>query len=75
MTTNKRQSSHKLLTVGDRVRAKTTGRVGALTEIQDQEDGGERLTVTYDQQPQDTYLTTPARNGTSLPPELVDRET
>jgi hypothetical protein len=75
MTTSKRESQHKRLAVGDRVRAKTTGRVGDLTDIQQQDSGDEQLTVTYDRQPQDAYLTTPAREGTSLPPELVDRAT
>jgi hypothetical protein len=60
--------------VGDRVRAKTTGRVGEVTEVQ-QHETGEQLTVSYEQQPQDDYLTTPARDGTSLPRELVDRAT
>jgi hypothetical protein len=30
--------------------------------------------VSYDHQPQDEYLTTPARDGAELPPELIDRE-
>lgn len=75
MATSKRQSQHKPLSVGDRVRAKTTGRVGDLTDIQQHDGGDEQLTVMYDRQPQDAYLTTPAREGTSLPPELVDRAT
>lgn len=75
MAISRRQSQHKPLSVGDRVRAKTTGRVGDLTDIQQQDGGDEQLTVTYDRQPQDAYLTTPAREGTSLPPELVDRVT
>jgi len=55
------------------VRAKTTGRVGQVTNVE--HDGTcEHLTVTYDQQPQDAYLTTPARDGVDLPRELVDRE-
>jgi hypothetical protein len=30
--------------------------------------------LSYDEQPQDTYLTTPARDGAQLPRELVERE-
>jgi hypothetical protein len=71
MATSKRK---KTLNVGDRVRAKTTGRVGEVTEVR--KDGSrEQLTVSYDHQPQDEYLTTPARDGADLPRELVDRAT
>jgi len=73
MASNNRQSRRRSLNVGDRVRAKTTGRVGEVTEVR--KDGGrEQLTVAYDHQPQDEYLTTPARNGADFPRELVDRE-
>jgi hypothetical protein len=73
MATSKRPSRRKPLNVGDRVRAKTTGRVGAITDVQ--RDGtGEHLTVAYDLQPQDAYLTTPACRGAALPRELIDRE-
>jgi len=68
MASSKRK---KPLNVGDRVRAKTTGRVGEVTEVR-QDGGREELTVAYDQQPQDQYLTTPARDGADLPRELVD---
>jgi hypothetical protein len=70
MATSRRKRS---LHVGDRVRAKTTGRVGEVTEVR-QDGGHQQLTVAYDEQPQDGYLTTPARNGAELPRELVDRE-
>lgn len=70
MASSKRQRS---LNVGDRVRAKTTGRVGQVTEVR-QDGGRQELTVAYDRQPQDGYLTTPARDGADLPRELVDRE-
>jgi len=70
MATSKRK---RPLNVGDRVRAKTTGRVGEVTEVR-QDGGHEQLTVAYDQQPQDGYLTTPARDGADFPRELVDRE-
>ena len=57
--------------VGDRVRAKTTARTGEVTHIA---HDGERqhVTVTYDHEPQDDYLTMPARDGAELPRELVD---
>jgi hypothetical protein len=61
------------ISVGERVRAKTTGRVGEVTKVE--RDGvRDRLTVSYDEQPQDGFLTTPARDGAELPRELVDRE-
>ena len=73
MGTSKRPSRRRPVEVGDRVRAKTTGRVGQVTNVE--HDGTcEHVTVTYDLQPQDAYLTTPARNGVDLPRELVDRE-
>jgi len=71
MATSKRRKS---LHVGDRVRAKTTGRVGEVTEVR--KDGGhDQVTVAYERQPQDEYLTTPARDGVDLPRELLDRAT
>ena len=74
MASNNRQPRKRSLNVGDRVRAKTTGRVGEVTEVR--KDGRrEELTVAYDRQPQDEYLTTPARDGADLPRELVDRTT
>ncbi len=56
--------------VGDRVRAKTTARTGEVTHVK-QDGDHQQLTVSYDHQPQDEYLTTPAREGTELPRELV----
>jgi len=73
MATSKRPSRRKPLNVGDRVRAKTTGRVGEVTHVE-HHDTGDQLTVTYDQQPQDEYLTMPACHGADLPRELIDRE-
>jgi hypothetical protein len=58
--------------VGDRVRAKTTVRTGEVTHVE-QDGDRQHLTVSYDHEPQDEYLTTPAREGTQLPIELVDR--
>ena len=61
------------ISVGERVRAKTTGRVGEVTKVE--RDGvRDRLTVSYDEQPQDGFLTTPACHSAELPRELVDRE-
>jgi len=73
MASSKRQHRGRPLDVGDRVRAKTTGRVGEVTRVE--HDGHhDQLTVTYDEQPQDSYLTTPAHEGCNLPRELVDRK-
>ena len=77
MAAHKRQKKHGPIEVGERVRAKTTGRTGEVVQV---ETGGpegmkrDQITVSYDEQPQDGYLTTPAREGAALPPELVDRE-
>lgn len=73
MATRKRQQNRRPIEVGDRVRAKTTGRAGEVTNVE--HDGThDRVTVSYDHEPQDEYLTTPARDGAELPTELIDRE-
>ncbi len=73
MAANKRQRPKRPIAVGDRVRAKTTGRAGEVTNVE--HDGThDQITVSYDHKPQDEYLTTPARDGAELPSELVDRE-
>ena len=73
MAARKRRTPERPIDVGDRVRAKTTHRVGEVTDIQ--HDGTrDQLTVSYDVEPQDEFLTTPARDGAELPRELVDRE-
>jgi len=59
------------VTVGDRVRAKTTQRTGEVTSV-DHDGTCEKVRVTYDRQPQDGFLTTPARDGVELPRELID---
>ena len=73
MAARKRQQKNRPIEVGDRVRAKTTGRAGEVTNVE--HDGThDQITVSYDHKPQDEYLTTPARDGAELPSELVDRE-
>ena len=73
MATRRRQQRNRPIEVGDRVRAKTTGRAGEVTNVE--HDGTrDQITVSYDHQPQDEYLTTPARDGAELPTELIDRE-
>jgi hypothetical protein len=66
-----RRKRNRPIEVGDRVRAKTTHRVGEVTSIES-DGAGDQVTVAYDDQPQDAYLTTPARDGAELPRELVD---
>lgn len=74
MASRKRTKHEGPIKVGDRVRAKTTQRVGEVTQVA--HDGTrDQIVVNYDQAPQDEYLTTPARDGVELPCELVDRET
>ena len=73
MAARKRQQKNRPIEVGDRVRAKITGRAGEVTNVQ--HDGTrDQVTVAYDHAPQDEYLTTPARDGAEFPTELVDRE-
>jgi hypothetical protein len=73
MAARQRKQHNRPIAVGDRVRAKTTGRAGEVTNVA--HDGTrDQVTVSYDQAPQDGYLTTPARDGAELPGELVDRE-
>lgn len=73
MAGRQRRTKHQPVSVGERVRAKTTGRVGEVTSVE--HDGvRDQVTVSYDEQPQDGFLTTPARDGAELPRELVDRE-
>ena len=73
MASRERRKRERPITVGDRVRAKTTRRVGKVTHVE--HDGTrDQVTVSYDEQPQDEFLTTPARDGAELPRELVDRE-
>lgn len=71
MARQKRIREERPVTVGDRVRAKTTNRIGEVTQVTN--DGAcDQVTVSYDEAPQDSYLTTPARDGVELPRELVD---
>lgn len=59
------------IAVGDRVRAKITNRTGEVTHVVT--DGPtDTVIVSYDGEPQDGFLTTPARDGAELPRELVD---
>ena len=73
MAARERRKRDRPIAVGDRVRAKTTGRSGEVTNVE--HDGTrDQVTVSYDHEPQDEYLTTPARDGAELPTELIDRE-
>lgn len=73
MATRKRTQRNRPIEVGDRVRAKITGRTGEVTNVA-QDGTHDRVTVSYDHEPQDEYLTTPARDGAELPTALLDRE-
>jgi len=73
MARQKRIQQPRPVVVGDRVRARTTNRMGKVTQVTN--DGTcDQVTVSYDEAPQDSYLTTPARDGAELPRELVDPE-
>jgi hypothetical protein len=67
------RKKQKALATGDRARDKRTRRVGTIEDVKDV-NGNQELALSYDEQPQDTYLTTPAREGAQLPPELIERE-
>ncbi|MCC7370737.1 MAG: hypothetical protein IT306_20115 [Chloroflexi bacterium] len=64
-------SQERQFAVGDRVRAKITNRTGEVTQVV-QDGATDTVTVSYDGEPQDDYLTTPAREGAELPRTLVD---
>jgi rRNA processing protein Gar1 len=59
--------------VGDRVRAKTTRRIGRIVDVVGR-GAATRYAVRYDHEPQDDFLTTPAREGAELPRELIECE-
>lgn len=66
------ESTHEQpIVVGDHVRARTTNRTGEVTQVVN-DGAGDQVTISYDEAPQDTYLTTPARDGVELPRALVD---
>lgn len=64
---------HHLPDVGKRVRSRTTMRTGTVVDVARHGDA-ERVRVEYDPEPQDEFLTTPAKDGAELPPELVMSE-
>jgi len=67
------QKRHKALTTGDRARDRRTRRIGTIEDVKDV-NGHQELALSYDEQPRDAYLTTPAQNGAQLPRELLERE-
>jgi hypothetical protein len=70
MATDKSQEPLK---VGDRARSKLNRRVGtvdALDGVGDQQSYG----LHYDEEPQDSRLTTSGHDGAQLPPALIERE-
>ena len=63
---------HAPLKLGDRARSKLNQRVGTIDAVE-QVDGHVHYGLHYDEEPQDHWLPTPAREGASLPPELIER--
>jgi hypothetical protein len=61
------------LKAGDRARDKTNRRVGRIDEAT-RVQGRRHYVVSYDEAPQDHFLTTPAKDGAELPQELVEPE-
>jgi hypothetical protein len=70
MSSHKRSSALK---VGDRARSKTTQQVGRIDEIT-RVRGRQHYVLSYDEAPQDSYLTTSARHGGEFPRELIEPE-
>lgn len=68
MTSRKRCPA---LRVGDRARAKTTRRVGQIDEVA-KIKGRRFYGLTYDEAPQDRFLSTPARYGGRFPRDLIE---
>ena len=60
------------LRLGDRARNKLNGRVGTVDAVEQARDGL-RYGLHYDEEPQDHYLGTPAKEGASLSPDLIER--
>jgi hypothetical protein len=61
------------LAVGDRARDKTNRRVGHVDDII-RVDGRRQYVISYDEAPQDHFLTSQAKDGAQLPKELVEPE-
>jgi hypothetical protein len=59
------------LKVGDRARDKANRRVGQVEDII-RVDGRRQYVISYDEAPQDQFLTTPAKDGARRPKELVE---
>ena len=57
-----RQRRQPSLGAGDRARDKRTRRVGTIEDVKEV-NGRPEYALSYDEQPQDTYLTTPAKDG------------
>jgi hypothetical protein len=62
------------LACGDRARAKTTSRVGTITDVTIDRPGHAQYHLAYDEQPQDAFLSTAGATGTDVPEELIEAE-
>jgi hypothetical protein len=63
----------KTLKVGARVRDKVTRRTGEIDQVDDV-DGQEQFSVSFDEAPQDRFITTPAKDGAQRPKQLLEPE-
>ena len=61
------------LKIGDRVRDKITGRTGKVSDVTGG-DGQRQYSVSYDEAPQDRYITTPLKDGAQRVPEMLEPE-
>jgi hypothetical protein len=71
MPSSKRPKSPR---VGDRARNKLTRRAGRIEGVREVH-GHREYVLSYDEAPQDHFLTTPAKDGAQLPTELLEPET
>jgi hypothetical protein len=70
MPSRKRQAPLKL---GDRARNKGNRRVGTIDAVE--EVGGDiQYGLSYDEEPQDHFISTPEHDGASLPAAMIERE-
>ncbi len=69
MAPRKRQTPLRL---GDRARSKLNRRVGTIDAVEQVGGRPLRYGLHYDEEPQDHWIASPQRDGTSLPSDLVE---
>jgi hypothetical protein len=64
--------SQRPLQVGDRARSKTTRRIGTVANMTTDAGGHQQYSLSYDELPQDQFLTTAAKEGADVPAALIE---